>query len=387
MNHHDQPEVWHFEALDTWFFKESRPLEAIGGAQLGSTFPPPASTLIGAIRSTLGEACGVNWHQYVKNEGRAADWQALIGTPTDLTPLSFQGPFLTYQKKRVFPAPLSLMLATVNDQVRYTHLRPADQPCVCDLGAVRLPQKQDKTLLGAKLAENHYLTEQGLLAVLSGQAPKKADVLKADALFDTEERLGIARDQATRRPLDGLLYQTCHIRPRSETGVAIVVQGLQQSQFKGLSQQGVVRLGGEGRLGAWQRQKVSPLPKPIIKGTRLLLCLLTHAAFEQGWLPDGFEMVTAESHGRSCQYWVGELAGKKVRLISCVTGKPVREGGWDLANKKPRELRGLVPAGSCYFLECDSEQDAKQVANAMQGAQWGQETAWGRGQCVVGMWA
>ena len=76
-----------------------------------------------------------------------------------------------------------------------------------------------------------------------------------------------------------------------------------------------------------------------------------------------------------------------MRLISAVTGKPVREGGWNLVEQKPRELRGLVPAGSCYFLELDSAQDAQHVARAMHGAQWGQETAWGRGQVVVGSWS
>ena len=38
-------EAWQFVPLDTWFFRESRPLESVGGAQLTSQFPPPVRTL------------------------------------------------------------------------------------------------------------------------------------------------------------------------------------------------------------------------------------------------------------------------------------------------------------------------------------------------------
>jgi CRISPR-associated protein Cmr3 len=52
---------WRFSALDTLFFKESRPIESVGGSQLSSVFPPPARTLIGAIRTAIGEANSVDW--------------------------------------------------------------------------------------------------------------------------------------------------------------------------------------------------------------------------------------------------------------------------------------------------------------------------------------
>jgi CRISPR-associated protein Cmr3 len=58
-----------------------------------------------------------------------------------------------------------------------------------------------------------------------------------------------------------------------------------------------------------------------------------------------------------------------------------------LAGHKPRTLHSLVPAGSCYFFELDSAQDAQHVAKALHGAQWGRETAWGRGQIAVGLWS
>lgn len=388
MNHTDQAELWRFEALDTWFFKESRPLEAVGGAQLGSSFPPPARTLIGAIRTALGDAYGVQWHEYAQRADHPL--RALMGSPSELGPLRFEGPYLMHGGQRLYPAPLSLMVREADDQTQssqYTQLRPGPRPQSCDLGWVRLPQKVDVKLAGAKPAEGLFLTAVGLQAALQGRAPKPADILRAKDLFKQEQRLGIAREHQTRRPQDGMLYQTRHVRPGAETALGLSLRGLDNREFTQLPRQGMARLGAEGRLAAWSRGKALPLPAVSINGKQLLLCLLTHAAFEQGWLPDGFTAVTTELAGKPWTHWQGELAGKPVRLVSAVTGKPVREGGWNLAEQKPRELRGLVPAGSCYFLELDSAQDAQHVARAMHGAQWGQETAWGRGQVVVGSWS
>ena len=49
---------WRFAAFDSWFFRESRPFDSIGGAQLASHFPPPSRTLAGAVRTSIGDFCG-----------------------------------------------------------------------------------------------------------------------------------------------------------------------------------------------------------------------------------------------------------------------------------------------------------------------------------------
>lgn len=386
MNTTDKAERWRFEALDTWFFKESRPLEAVGGAQLGSSFPPPARTLIGAVRTALGDAHGVQWQDYARRPDHPL--RTLMGSPTELGPLQFEGPYLLRNGQRLYPAPLSLMLSEADAQpTRYTHLRPGAQPQQCDLGWVRLPQKANAQLAGAKPAEGCFLTADGLQAVLRGDVPKAGDLVRGQDLVDREARLGIGRDHHSKRPQDGLLYQTQHVRPRADIGLGLTLRGLDSRQFPDLAQQGLSRVGAEGRLAAWQREAAPALPPPPkVGGQRLMLCLLTHAAFEQGWLPDGFTAVTTEQGGRHWTHWQGELAGRPARLVCAVTGKPVREGGWNLADGKPRELRGLVPAGSCYFIELDSAQDAQQVARTLHGTHWGQESAWGRGQIVVGSW-
>jgi len=385
-------QAWCFEALDTWFFKESRPLEAVGGAQLTSMFPPPARTLIGAVRTALGDAHAVHWPDYAAQASHPL--RALMGSPEDLGPLSFQGPYLLRKdgrhSERLYPAPLALMHTPPDEEghqpMAFTRLRPGASAVQCDLGWVRLPQKHNAQLTGAKPAEAMWLTQAGLKAVLHGELPRAADLLQAKDLFDSEERLGIARDHHTKRPIDGLLYQTRHIRPRAGVALGMTVHGLDRAAFPALAPQGMARLGAEGRLAAWSQCPVQALPAVQVTGQRLMLCLLTHACFEHGWVPDGFVLTTSEAGGRPLNVWSGQLAGKNARLVSAVTGKPVREGGWDLASHKPRTLHALVPAGSCYFFELDSAHDARQVAAALHGGQWGRESAWGRGQIAVGLW-
>jgi CRISPR-associated protein Cmr3 len=383
------PQVWRFEALDTWFFRESRPLDAVGGAQLTSHFPPPARTLIGAIRTTLGDALRVNWADYQKDQEHPL--RKLIGSPDNLGPLRFTGPYPMRDGERLYPAPLVVMQrkdtdAAGKERVEFTRLQPGEA-VACDLGRVRLPIKQ-RDLPGAKPLEGQWLTKAGLEAVLDGGTPAAGDVIDAKTLCATEPRLGIALDEHARRPIDGLLYQTRHVRPASDTAVGITLEGFDPAHWPAslFAQQGLARLGGEGRPAAWSRQPHTALPKTTLQhgDKRLMLCLLGPTRFENGWLPDGFTPQT-DADGQVTG-WQGELAGRRARLVCAVTGKPVREGGWDLVGNRPRDLHALVPAGSCYFLEFDRAEDARAVAEQCHGQQIGLDTAWGGGQVAVGRW-
>ncbi len=128
---------WQFSALDTLFFKESRPMEAIGGAQLQSVFPPPARTLIGAIRTAIGEAHQVDWKAYAQDPQHPL--KATIGSPDSLGPLSFNGPFLLRNEQRLFPLPLALLYAEGAENGKFTRLKPSGTVTESDIGQVQLP--------------------------------------------------------------------------------------------------------------------------------------------------------------------------------------------------------------------------------------------------------
>lgn len=364
---------WRFTALDTLFFRESRPMESIGGAQLQSVFPPPSATLIGAIRTAIGEAHQVDWKAYAHDDHHPL--KAIMGSANSLGPLSFTGPFLMQEQDRLFPVPLALLHAKNNDVDQFTRLTPSTDITVCDLGEVILPKKRDP-LAGAKPLEHAFITDKGLVTVLSGDVPAENAIVHTHDLYHSEERLGIGRDHAKCTTIDGLLYQTNHVRPMKDVSIGIVVKGL---NCAGLPQHGTCRLGAEGRMAAWQCEAVQTLPSIKIKGKNIMLVLLTPARFNQGWLPDGFSPVTI---AKQQTVWDGDIHGVKLRLISSVIGKPMREGGWDLVNRSPRTMNSLVPAGSCYFCEVVGGADA----STLHGQQIGQDTEYGRGEIAVGHW-
>jgi len=367
-------ERWIFNALDTLFFRESRPMESVGASQLQSVFPPPARTLIGAVRTAVGESLAVNWQEYARDVSHPL--RQRIGTPETLAPMTFCGPYLLSAGNRLYPIPLAALFA----QDGQTRLLPGNQLEHCDLGRVALPVKQNPELAGASPKEGALISAQGLLDFLEGRSLQDTDIHAADTLFVSEERLGIARDNHKRVTGDGLLYQTNHIRPRHDADLAIGmdVHGLAGD---GLAEQGSIRLGAEGRLATWHRTPNLALPAVAAqKAKGLLLVLLTPALFKEGWLPDG--LVWAEENGQTV--WRGVLNGVQLKLICSVVGKPVREGGWDMVNHCPRPLQSLAPAGSCYFCEVDGDLQAAQ--HALHGVQIGLETEYGRGQIAAGYW-
>ncbi len=366
---------WSFSALDTLFFKESRPMESVGGSQLASVFPPPVRTLIGAVRTSIGEALGVDWREYASGNHPL---HAMIGGPDSLGPLRFGGPYLLSHGQRLFPAPLALLQGASGQ----TRLQPDSKVTRCDLGAVYLPVKADPTRHDAKPMEGSLITANGLQSFLSGELIPSTEIRPASDLYTHEERLGIARDNSKRVTGDGLLYQTRHIRPLQHANlqIGLVLDGLDNTA---VPESGMARLGAEGRLAAWQRTSAPVLPavRYPAKAQGLLLMLLTPALFAGGWLPDGF---VTDSEG-DADMWLGELAGVKLRLKTSVIGKPVREGGWNMVQRTPRPLASYTPAGSCYFCEV-VEGDLQQAQAALHGLQIGQETEYGRGELAVGYW-
>lgn len=366
---------WQFAAFDSWFFRESRPFDSIGGAQLSSHFPPPARTLAGAVRTSIGEFCGVNWHLYNQGQGDYNGLRAQLGNARSFGTFQINGPYLLSNGERLYPAPL-LLLEKESEIVR---LVPGEDEVNCDLGRVRLP-KLSRSLPGASPLENCWLTRDGMEAVLSGGVPTEAQVKRADTLWNSEDRVGIGRNNSQRANIDGLLYQTCHIRPHPTVSVEVEVRGV-SDEFQ--PQDGVLRLGGEGRFSSFVVSKnVAPsLAIAPLASNQLIMVLLTSANFTDqngnaDWKPCGFQQKGG--------VWSGVINGVSLRIVSAILGKAVREGGWDMANNCPRPLQSLIPAGSCYFCKVDGElSDA--VAKLHQ-QKIGQETELGRGEIAIGAW-
>lgn len=409
----NKPVTLVFNATDTLFFKESRPMESMG--ELQSVFPPPIRTLAGAVRSLIGQSMDVDWHEYEQacKHDKEHPLREIIGDSDNLGRLKFKGAWLarTYKDEkdkehheRLYPALLHLMQKEGEEQLFALTL--AKETTWCDLGRnvrlAKLPQpkaneKQDK-YAGAKPLENTWLSASALLKVLQGEAHKisfekpskqnstlKQEVFAAKDLFVRESRLGIARDNASRTVEQGLLYQTQHIRPQSGLQIEVDVMGLPEST----PEQAMLRLGGEGRSASIQATpKTATLPSGKAGKEGIALYLLTPLPISwtvgagENWqpLPD-FKQVKDSNP----TIWSGNLNGIDLELHGAVTGKALREGGWDMANHQPRAVTSFIPAGSVFFCKV-VKGDTNTAITALHNQHIGTQTEYGYGHIAVGVW-
>ncbi|WP_020559173.1 type III-B CRISPR module-associated Cmr3 family protein [Thiofilum flexile] len=372
-----------FQATDTLFFRESRPMESMG--ELQSVFPPSVRTLAGAVRSLIGEQQNIDWQAF-----HIAKGNELIGYGDDLGKLKFQGAWLSYNGERLYPAPLLLMQKEnqQKDQKEPELLRLtlAKKGIWCDLGKnARLPELPANAA-GSKPLENTWLTQAGLTAVLQGNAPKIADVKKASDLFEREPRVGIARDNSNRTVEPSLLYQTRHIRLQRAVSIELDASGLPQD----FPHSHIIRLGGEGRTASLEvkpENKTFPKAPPIGSNQGLILYLLTPLQLKQQskeWQP--FPNFVREER-EDLTVWTGSLNGIELELHGAVTGKAQREGGWDMAKHEPRAVTSLIPAGSAFFCKVkNGDTETETAIKKLHNQQIGELKAYGYGHLAVGLW-
>lgn len=401
--------TWRFRALDTLFFRDSRPHGSVGAAILGSLFPPTPRTVAGAVRFLLGNALGVDWTAF----GRASledgfvvngrDLLGLIGRHDDYGALRFAGPWLAARTsggwRRLYPAPRTLTRDESGRPVGHLAIGPRVE---CDLGSVHLPLAPKR---GVRPIDRLWLDAAAFADAMAGRVPS-AGVYPASALFDDEPRLGIGRNLDRHTTEEGLLYQTRHVRPREATctaGATAAAAGevcevaieidvtCTEEPPNGIAH--LVRFGGEGRLAAVEIEPsesgVPPAPAPNPETLGLVVALLTPADLRGSWAPAGFTRAAGREHAG---VWRGELCGVPLTLHSAVIGPAVREGGWDLAARAPRPVRSLAPAGSAWFVTVDDGASGGTVTGealapaiaALHGALLSDDVL-GYGQLAVGL--
>lgn len=400
--------TWRFRALDTLFFRDSRPHGGAGAAILGSLFPPSPRTVAGAVRFLIGNALGADWtafDQAPSDQGFRAggrDLLRLIGRYDDYGALRFAGPWLAVRAggaswRRLYPAPRTLTCDKTGRPVAQLQVGP---PVDCDLGTVHLPAA---TVRGQRSAERLWLDASAYGEAMAGREPS-AGIYPAESLFVEEPRLGIARNLDCHTAAEGNLFQTRHVRPREAIDrervspeqanlrevaieMAVTCDGEPPAGLAPL-----VRLGGEGRLAGVEvgpgDAGIPAAPAAAPDALGLVLTLLTPVDLSGAWLPPGFAVHAVDGRPTA---WRGELAGIPLTVHSAVIGPALREGGWDLAARQPRPVRSLVPAGSAWYATVHDAsgqvltgEALRPAIGALHGARLAAD-ALGHGQLAVGL--
>lgn len=404
---------WQFSALDTWFFRESRPMESIGGSELQSGFPPSPRTMSGAIRHLVGNKHKVDWSTW-NDKSKNKDLRALIGDAKSFGELAFNGPWLVRETgsgntERLYPVPANLVAARTNNGLTDPVRLVVGSPRHCDLGSsVRMAEVStvdqvvaDKDKLKLKGLSAYWITAQTLHSVLAGNSCDAEDLIETASLFEAESRLGIARSNITRTVDKGMLYQTRHVRPKQDVLLEVTVEGLSADDY---DSSGIVRLGGEGRGAAFQAEVVSDEKDLIIdsgipliasnttEARGIIVTLLSPLNVPQSkdvYTPlPGFNLPKDPQAEEGRTVWKGSIQGVELSLYCAVQGKAVREGGWDLATNCPREVQSLLPAGSVFYMEVDNGdiEAAMKAIHLTKLAESEEDIALGRGLVAVGVW-
>jgi len=401
--------------IDAWFFRDGRPYNASESNQTDvvSLFPPPATTLVGAIRAGLARS--------TREWDGASDWSSnpilaeVLGKNfDDLGKLSFRGPYLLREEdgktELLYPMPLHVLGKPTkaegsNEPVWQPQclLTPDSKATGCDLSSdlddVRLPIPS--AIRSPRFAENrnslkepssHWVTAEGMQCILKGQLPpepREIDGIMVPHVFESRDlwcheiRVALERCENTRTTKkEGALYSPRFVRLKPGVSLVLSVTGLPT----GWAVPNLMPLGGENRLADCRSCDTLQLPD-----------LTTISAVDSHLKTNGSKPVAVtlltpllppdagnRHSGRVAVPEPGQpfFGCEGTKVISACVGKPQTLGGWDSLNRRPLDLRPVLPAGSTWFLEVD---DPVRFAQRATGG-FGIKRQYGFGQVALGVW-
>ena len=351
------------------------------GEHGSSTMPPPPSLFAGAFRSALlGRDAGEMSAFLAQGRCDDARLDACLGTPEN--PGAFRITWLSLaglpspaggrgaggegiSPEAVLPLPADLL----RFESGFAPLQPR-KPGEFVAAAGHLPQRA--TLISAKQEKpksGYFLRQAGFARHLQGQLPEAVQEIETKHLYQRDPRLGIGLNAESRSVEEGLIYTTEGFafspassagtpRPFAGTGFLVGIEGADGL----LPEEGLLRLGGDGRSAQYRRVDFQPL-RVVGVSKQFRLILQTPALFSQGWLPDGISKEGDEYRLRG--------SGFTARLVCAALGRREVVSGWDLFNWKPKPAQSAVPAGSVYWFE-DFQGDPGKLAEWVVGGLWGE---------------
>ena len=392
---------------DLLFLRDARPMEA-SDAGLGANWPRP-DQLCHALLSAFH-------HRWPTRQPWEGEEHSRHGEPTGVDfrfgALKAIGPFPRKEGKIFFPRPLDLgmKLGKCEGTDLPVPLKYAFMPAA--KGKVSLPQ-----WVSAGVIEKY----------LGGQTIFKLEEKDSD-LYGADRYVGIGIDPDTGTTMEHKLYQAEYLRLKA--GVTLACEASCEMKLKrqdcvldayssretGTECIEQVVIGGQQGMCSLEIDKFKfELPKRPSDQTPTRFVrwtLLTPAIFQagkelnpkqgdaphkqegpvHGWLPAWCMRTDAQgvhrdeigkvmlsksvkrNDGESRQVWKDrqQKAGRiGAKLVAARIDKPIAFSGWELPTTTtlggPKPTMLAVPAGSCYIFECDTTDDAKALAAALDG--------------------
>ncbi|HEU18281.1 MAG TPA: hypothetical protein ENO00_02720 [Deltaproteobacteria bacterium] len=297
-----------FTPQDTLYFRGAEPANMGESHTASMVFPPPAHTIVGALRTATLVQQGIAFADY--NHGKCApDLIEVIGKSGEDAPFSTLGPFFLLEDKAWVPCPFIWF-------AEKTEKKSNARRCKI---TVSTPVKNSlvKTASGEKLlwAKGSNLETLGgnwvRLDELCTTTEEKT-IRSGGEFFVSEIHTGIALDVKDKRRAarEGHLYSFVHARLCEGVKLAFGVD-----RKLPLNDSGVLKLGAEQRFGEYKKMDASIIPNGA-SGLFMSLSI---------------------------------LAGNAEANRHCIaTGRISYFGGWDLHRGFHKPMKGYFPLGSVF---------------------------------------
>lgn len=293
-----------FMPVDTLFFKGASPMNLGENHTAFHIFPPPAHTIAGAVRTAVLKQNQISFDDYGKGRAPAEIYDA-IGSAGEKAPFDLIGPLFMLDGLVYIPAPYSWFMQKDSHSGKVNLIK--GKPLYS-----RLLKSESSEFLWAK-------DEKGELVSIGGMWIPQNDLYSSDMtieirtceyFFENEPRTGIALKR-NRRVREGHLYSFNHVRLKKNVGLVFGTD-----KDLPLEDKGVLKLGGEQRIGWYQK-----LDRAVVDFT------------EKGEQFLALSIVEGNDNTNSAVV---------------ATGKILYFGGWDLKKGFHKPMRGFFPAGSVF---------------------------------------
>lgn len=297
-------EWYAFNPAGTLLFKGAEPMEMGSDHHSSNIFPPPAQTLVGALRTAVLEQNKISYDDYY-NKNVLSEILSAIGEAENQEPFIVSGPLFRMNQHLFIPAPFPWFYDKAEKKsrkVRVFRARPTKS---------RLIKSSEKNLFWATADSGEMISMGGRWIHIEDlfSTDEKTEIFDAEHFFTIEARTGIALNR-NRSVREGHLYTFNHVRLKPEVSLAFGVD-----LNLPLADKGFLKLGAERRFGRYEK-----IQQPI-------------------FLSGDSELFLA----------LGLVKGSQQSNHSVIaTGKIQYIGGWDLNKGFHKPMRGYFPAGSVF---------------------------------------
>jgi len=336
-----------------FFFGTGRPFTMEDESWSKGIFPPYPSTIYGYLRSTYLENKMTDLLKVRKGgdndptNGFTIHKFALTKTQDAETEILYPIPFCFVLDEDKKLEQMALIENDQNNNNPHSHL-------------LSVPTEGKKETLGS----DYYFTKEQLEKFLKGEEVAGKPIKITDYLTE-EHRIGIAKSLTTNTTQDGKLYRLAfnHLSDNKlNKDGSTQIDFVMRITADNIPKQHIRTLGGEGKKAILQeKEDVAFIEQSEEVSKNYFLYFATPVIIEN-----------IEELTKFCS--IKTIANNGYEQI----------GGWDMANKKPKESRSVFPAGTVVFVDFNNTKSLENFIKQYPNNKIGQDTKQGFGEYYIG---